>query len=120
MNHPEECPFPLDFAAVCGGPAHLEVVHFEAGAPVDSPRNGIRLVLHAGADSRALEGWAASGAVCAPARRLLALLAPEEPEPALRDALDLGTRYVHAALGVRSESEVLRWAAEVLPATAGA
>jgi Rad3-related DNA helicase len=108
---------PTDFVALHAGPAGHEVAHFAAGCLQAAPRPGVRLVLHAALAPGSLRAWEASGALCVPADRLLSLLEPEAGAPVFADARHLGERYLRAAARLRPQSEVLRTAAEVLPAT---
>ena len=112
MGPLESAPLPLDFVAVRGA---SEVAHFAGGRAQDSPRAGARLVLHAGLEGDTLRSWQATGALCIPAVRLLALLAPDEARREFASARDLGERYVRAAGRLRPHGEVLRAAAGLLP-----
>src|SRR5262245_25931100 len=112
----KSAPRRYDFVALYGAGDGPEATHFAAGKPVEGPRAGARLVLHADLPGDALRAWEATGALCVPAARLLTLLAPEEARRDLDGARDLGERYVRAASRLLPHSEVLRTAAELLPA----
>jgi len=105
---------PLDFIAVHGRGAEIDVCHFENGRAAAVPRGGARLVVHAGLDAAALRPWQASGALCIRGDRLLALLAPEDAVHAA-SALALGQQYARAVHRLEPNGETLRLAAQLLP-----
>jgi Rad3-related DNA helicase len=107
---------PLDFTVVAPGRHGIEALAFAAGVACGAPQPGVRLVLHAGLDAEQAAHWSRGGALCLPAARLLALLAPEDADLPERDPQALGRRYARAVRDLQPNGETLRLAAEALPA----
>ncbi|MFQ5600447.1 MAG: ATP-dependent DNA helicase, partial [Candidatus Krumholzibacteriia bacterium] len=120
MTHVSTSPFPRDVVVVCRQDGVLRWRAFESGAEVATPTKRPALVLHgAHVQEGELRTWRHADTLVAPARTVLALLAPETAAALPETPAEMGRAYLEATSSCPPRCDLLQLALGTLPATAG-